>query len=101
MPIDRYFSYNIGLFVQDLQKKKFALASRPKEEQQDPTMPVCPPKLLNRLTGNFDTHRKGRKTTLEKSRTCSVEIAALELLGKNSPYTYNGKNPLGCGARFP
>ena len=36
MPIDRYFSYNIGLFVQDLQKKKFALASRPKEEQQDP-----------------------------------------------------------------
>ena len=65
VPIDRYFSYNIhvGLFVQDLQKKKFALASRPKEEleQQDPTMPVCPPKLLNRPTGNFATHRKGEE----------------------------------------
>ena len=45
----------------------FALASRPKEEQQDPTMPVCPSKLLNRPTGNFDTHRKGGKPPLRRA----------------------------------
>ena len=64
MPIDRYFSYNIGLFVQDLQKKKFALSSRPNlGEQQDPTMSVCPPKLLNRPTCT----EKGGKTPLRRA----------------------------------
>ena len=65
------------------------MASRPK----DPTMPVCPPKLLNRPTGNFDTHRKRGKTVLEKSRKCSAEIAAFELLGKNPHILIMGKIP--------
>ena len=94
MPIDRYFSYNMGLFVQDLQKTKvcFGFTSQ-RGEQQDPTMPVCPPKLLNRPTGIFDTHQKKGKTALEKSRKCSAEIAALELLGKNPYILKMGKIP--------
>ena len=90
MPIDRSFSYNIGI-----PKEKVCFGFTSQREQQDPTMPICPPKLLNRPTGNFDTHRKwgAGETAFEKSRKCSAEIAALERLGKNPHILIMGKIP--------
>ena len=89
VPIYNHFSYNIGLVVQDLQKKLFALLSfTSQREHQDPTMPVCPP------TDRELRHapKKG-KNTCEKSRKCSAETAALEFLGKNSHILIMGKIP--------
>ena len=53
--IYHYFSYNIGLFVQDLLKKKFALASRPKEENS---------KIDKELP---NTHRNRGKPTVRRA----------------------------------
>ena len=59
LSIEHYFSYNKGIFVQDLQKKKFALASRPTEENSK--IQQCPFVLPN-----YQIDRQGTSTRTEK-----------------------------------